>query len=135
MALVDTLVDRVTMIPPSDSPDGQGGVFRSIGLPAPAGSLLGIPARIEPQRTGRRYVAEQGDVSVSTHTLFVQPQLYDGTGAVTIDIAAQLDIDWHVRNPATGDDFIVIAKPRLGRDGRGTNLLLEADLQIVKGGL
>lgn len=135
MPLVDILVDRLTLIPPSDTPDGQGGFVRSIGLPAPPGSLVGVPARVEPQRTGRRYVAEQGDVSVSTHTLFVQAQLLDSTGAVTMDVARQLDIDWHVRNPDTGDDYIVIAKPRLGRNFRGASVLLQADLQIVKGGL
>jgi hypothetical protein len=134
MAFVDVLCDTVTLIPPTDSADGQGGFVRYSAGATPNSSIRGVSARIEPQRQGRRLVAEQGDVGISTHVIFLQPYIYDSTGAAQTPIWGQLDIDWHVRD-RNGKDYIVVAGPRVVKKRWGEPVMIEADLQVVHGGI
>lgn len=128
MPLKYLYTDQLTFTPPTDSPDGQGGMTRDI-RPGSSLSSFTVPGRIEPYRghSGRRVFSEQGDVPYSTHVAFIPVMQVneDGTDGPPVVV----DIDYSVMRARDGRRFQVAAKPR---EAWGRTAIDHLELELVE---
>ncbi len=129
----DLFTDVLTIIPPSDTADLQGGVIRSTAASA---ASMQVPGRIEDvrhERGVRTLHTEVGDVSIITHRCFVPYALYNPDGSVKQLVT--IPTDSHIRNQNNLDYLVVGGTPRkaIGRFGMITHL--EIELQEIAGAI
>lgn len=126
--------DLLTLVPPVDTPDGQGGYTRSTAA-ANAGAMQ-VYGLVEARGgQGRRLVTDAGDIIISTHQALLPPYLRQPDGQLGEAIAGVLTADWHVIGP-DATDYIVVAPPRPAKRLHSRDIHhLEVDLQVVGGGI
>lgn len=119
MPIQDLFIDTLSIYATADLSDGQGGYVRN---PTGNATVTGVRGRIEPMKhnAGRRTIADQGDVAMASHVLYLD--VADAVG---------LTVDAHIRDQ-DGLDFIVVGPPSAAKDAFGTDHV-EVELLRVAG--
>jgi hypothetical protein len=129
MPLQDLLRTPLVLVPPTDTPDGQGGYVRqTVGV----GTEQRVMGRIEPRQSNtRRLVADQGDVPITGYVAYLMAHQYDEAGSPTTPV--HLAANWRIRTP-DATTYVVVGDPLDAQDRFGPHHI-EAQLERVGGGV
>ena len=127
--------DILTIAAPVDTPDGQGGVTRSVQTTT---TSLVVPGRIEPFRasaSGRSdtvNISPAGDVISATHLAYLPPATYNSDGSFAANVV--IPPDSHIYDQA-GIDYLVLGLPKAARLREGGVDHYEVPLRVLGGAI